>query len=70
MFGVVLAAGGQRPQDALHFVFGPATLLALPVARIASRGRAARTIWLILGAGWLATLALSLRATGTGGGLA
>ena len=67
LFGVLLAAGGQRPQDPLHFVFGPATLLALPLARLAGRTGSDRAAGLLVCAGWLATLALSLRATGTGG---
>ena len=67
LFGVLLATGGQRPQDPLHFVFGPATLLVLPLARLAGRTASDRTDRFLVCAGWLATLALSLRATGTGG---
>ena len=67
LFGVLLAAAGQRPQDPLHFVFGPATLVALPMARLAARRGSDRAAGLVVCAGWLATLALSLRATGSGG---
>ena len=70
VFGVVLATAGQRPQDGLHFLFGPLTLLALPAARWAGRGREDRAHALIVALGWLVTLGLALRATGTGGALA
>lgn len=70
LFGIVLAAAGQRPQDGLHFLFGPLTLLALPVARWAARDRAPRHGAVIVATGWLITLGLGLRAVGTGGGIA
>ena len=65
--GSVLALGGNRPAEPWHFVFGPLTLLALPVAILAGRGRSSRTASLIVFAGWLVTFGLSLRAVGTGG---
>ena len=67
IFGIVLAILGSRPQDSLHFVFGPAAILALPAAIGLRRGRPDRTATGIVTAGWLVTLALSLRAVGTGG---
>lgn len=70
VFGVVLVAAGERPQDGLHFLFGPLSLLALPVARWEARGRAPRAAAAIVLAGWAVTLGLSLRAVGTGGGIA
>jgi hypothetical protein len=71
-FGIVLAAGGSRPQDALHFVFGPLSVLALPGARwlAAARGGGDRVQTVVVAAGWALTLGLSLRAVGTGGGVA
>jgi len=69
LIGVILTVSGSRPVDALHFVFGPATLLALPVSERAARDREPRRAALILGAGWFLTLVLSLRAAGSGGGL-
>lgn len=71
LFGVVLASLGARPQDGLHFLFGPLTLAALPVARGAARTQPAgeRAQALVIAAGWLVTLAVGLRAVGTGGGL-
>jgi hypothetical protein len=65
--GSFLALGGNRPAEPWHFVFGPLTLLALPVAMLAGRGRPPRTESLIVFAGWLVTFGLSLRAVGTGG---
>jgi heme A synthase len=69
VLGAVLAIAGNRPADGLHFLFGPATLFALPIAMLGARSRPPRTAALILCAGWLLTLALSLRAAGSGGGL-
>jgi hypothetical protein len=65
--GSILALGGNRPAEPWHFVFGPVTLLALPAAMLAGRGRSPRTESLIVVAGWLVTFGLSLRAVGTGG---
>jgi heme A synthase len=72
IFGIVLATAGARPQDGLHFLFGPLTLLSLPVARgIARTPRwTARTHAVVVAAGWVMTLGLGLRAVGTGGGVA
>ena len=71
VFGIVLAAAGARPQDGLHFLFGPLTLLALPGARWLAAGRRlpdqGRGVTIALG--WVVTLGLSLRAVGSGGGV-
>lgn len=69
VFGIVIALLGSRPQDPLHFVFGPAAILALPAATRLGRGRQERTVAFIRAAGWLLTLALSLRAVGTAAGV-
>ena len=70
VFGIVLAGAGARPQDGLHFVFGPLTLLALPGARwfAAGQSMSERSRAAAVAAGWVVTLGLSLRAVGTGGG--
>jgi len=65
--GITLAATGSRPADATHFVLGPATLLALPLAMIAARVRTPRAASYILAAGWAVTFVLALRDVGTGG---
>ena len=67
--GIALALAGERPADSLHFIFGPLALFSLPVAQTMARGRDRRTGGWVLAAGWLVTLALSLRAVGTGGGV-
>ena len=71
VFGIVLAAAGARPQDGLHFAFGPLTLLALPGARGIAAGQRAsqRAAAVTVALGWVVTLGLSLRAVGTGGGV-
>jgi hypothetical protein len=65
--GAALALTGRRPADGSHFVFGPITLLALPVALWLRRGRDSRSDSLVVLAGWLVTFALSLRDLGSGG---
>jgi heme A synthase len=71
LFGIVLAALGSRPQDGLHFVFGPLTLLALPGARWMATGQrtSSRSRGVTITIGWAVTLGLALRAVGTGGGI-
>lgn len=71
VFGIVLAGAGARPEDGLHFLFGPLTLLALPGARgiAAAPSASGRTRALVVAGGWVVTLGLSLRAAGTGGGI-
>jgi hypothetical protein len=61
--GLVLVITGQRPQ-VLHWFYGSATLLALPVA-LAIGGRAGRDerIWIIGGA--VVTVLFALRAIAT-----
>ena len=70
-FGIVLAAAGARPQDGLHFLFGPLTLLALPGTRWIGAGQrtSERSGAVAIALGWVVTLGLSLRAVGTGGGV-
>ena len=71
VFGIVLAVAGARPQDGLHFLFGPLTLMALPGARWIAAGQRAsqRSRAVTVALGWVVTLGLSLRAVGTGGGI-
>ena len=68
VIGIVLATQGNRPADPAHFVFGPLLVLSLPAAQlISARGAGERRQGVILAAGWLVTLAIGLRAVGTGG---
>jgi hypothetical protein len=67
--GIALAVGGNRPADSLHFLYGPLLLAVLPLADLVARARPQQGRALVLAVAWLVTLALSLRAAGTGGGL-
>ena len=70
LVGAVLALQGERPVDGLtHFIVGPLTLLALPAALVAGRGRSELGAAAILAIAWFALLLLALRAVGSGGGL-
>jgi len=66
VIGIVLVANGSRPSQALHWIYGAATLLTLPFAMwVGSRlGRREQQLWLVGGA--VATLLFAFRAIGTG----
>jgi hypothetical protein len=66
MVGIVLFATGHRPQQGIHWFYGPAVLLSLPVARsLTMRGDERReALGLLLGS--LAVFLFTLRAIGTG----
>jgi heme A synthase len=68
VLGIVLAATGHRPHDNLHFIYGPAVLLSLPVAWLVGQRTAERTEHIALLGGCVAVALLSLRAIQTGGG--
>jgi hypothetical protein len=64
VIGIVLVIAGHRP-PLLHWVYGAATLLALPLAMlIGSRGERQEPLWLVGGA--VATLLFAFRAMTTG----
>jgi len=64
--GIVLVATGSRPSQALHWIYGAATLLALPLAMWIGvrRSKHDRQLWIAGGA--IATLLFAFRAIGTG----
>jgi peptidoglycan/LPS O-acetylase OafA/YrhL len=66
--GIALAAGGHRPQDTIHFFYGPAVLLSLPLALLAGSRRDERGEHLALLCGCVAVVLFSIRAIQTGGG--
>lgn len=67
VLGLVLFFTGHRPAEGLHWFYGPATLLSLPVAwSFAGRGADQRREVLALLCGALAVFLFSLRAIGTG----
>lgn len=66
LIGLVLVATGHRPHDVLHWFYGAATLLALPLSRWMGgplKDRDKR-LWLVGGA--VATFLFALRAVMTG----
>jgi len=65
VIGLVLVATGQRPA-LLHWVYGAATLAAMPLALLASRRLSDREehLWIVGGA--VATALLAFRAVATG----
>lgn len=64
--GVGLVLAGHRPAQGLHWFYGPAVLLSLPVAwSLASAGDERREA-LALAGGSLAVFLFSVRAIGTG----
>jgi heme A synthase len=68
LLGIGLAIAGDRPADSLHFVYGPAVLLALPVAIVIGSRLDDRGEHLALLGGCIAVVLLSLRAIQTGTG--
>lgn len=64
--GLILFATGNRPAEGLHWIYGPATLLSLPVAWALSAGADERREALALFGGALAVFLFALRAIGTG----
>ncbi|GAC1344197.1 MAG: hypothetical protein NVSMB29_17630 [Candidatus Dormibacteria bacterium] len=68
LVGIVLLLAGQRPGRGLHFLFGPAVLVALPVAeRVAARHQGRRRASVRLG-GAAVALVFALASFVTGGG--
>lgn len=64
--GIVLVATGERPHQLLHWFYGAATLLTLPVAMTIGTRLGAREerVWLVGGA--VLTMLFALRAIATG----
>jgi hypothetical protein len=72
LLGLLVLAGGERPSDPLHLLYGVAALIALPVAwalggraaRDAATARARRDAWLAVAAAVLLGVELRLFMTG------
>jgi heme A synthase len=64
--GLVLVLTGSHPAQLLHWFYGAATLLALPLCALLGRGRPERQerLWLVGGA--VATFLFAVRAITTG----
>jgi hypothetical protein len=67
VIGLGLALTGHRPAQGLHWFYGPAVLLSLPVAWSFATGGDERREALALTGGSLAVFLFSIRAIGTGG---
>lgn len=66
VIGLVLFATGERPQQAIHWFYGAATLLALPFSMWMGTPLAARQRRVWLAGGAVATCLFALRAAMTG----
>jgi len=72
LLGLLILAGGERPSDSLHLLYGVAALIVLPVAwglggRTAGGATTARThrdAWLVVGAAVMLAVELRLFMTG------
>ena len=64
--GISLLIAGQRPGDALHIVYGPLTLVSLPLTLLYSHDRSPRREAWTLAAGFFVALLLAVRAVMTG----
>jgi hypothetical protein len=64
--GVVVVATGSRPQQLLHWVYGAAAVLTLPLALIVGRRLGGRDERVWLAGGAVLTVLFALRALATG----
>lgn len=64
--GIVLVATGHAPQQLLHWLYGAATLLALPVAMLIGKRLGGREEQVWLAGGAVLTVLFALRAMATG----
>jgi hypothetical protein len=64
--GIVLVATGSRPQQSLHWLYGAATLLTLPLAMSVGRRLGGRDERVWLAGGAVLTVLFLLRALATG----
>lgn len=66
VIGIILVASGQRPSQGIHWFYGAATLVSLPIAFAISTRVGAREepLWVVGGA--VATVLFAARAIGTG----
>jgi heme A synthase len=64
--GLVLVATGDRPQQLIHWFYGAATLLTLPLAMLIGKRLGGREEQIWLAGGAVMTLLFSLRALATG----
>jgi heme A synthase len=66
LIGLVLVATGDRPQQLIHWFYGAATLLSLPLAMLIGRRLGGREEQIWLAGGAVMTVLFALRALATG----
>ena len=66
LVGLVLVVAGSRPAEAIHWFYGGATLVALPLCAWIGRGRTKRQEGFWLAGGAVAAVLFALRALTTG----
>jgi hypothetical protein len=66
VIGVVLVATGHAPDQVLHWLYGAATLLTLPIAMLIGRRLGGREEQVWLAGGAVLTVLFALRAVATG----
>ena len=64
--GISLLLAGQRPAAGLHVMYGPLTLISLPLTLLFARGTVPRREAWTLTAGFVVALLLAFRAFSTG----
>jgi hypothetical protein len=64
--GISLLIAGQRPAEGLHLMYGPLTLVTLPLTLLFTRGTGPRREAWTLVAGFVVALLLAFRAVSTG----
>jgi hypothetical protein len=66
IFGLILLASGDRPEEGLHFVYGAIVLGAIPVAYVYSDQKQVRRDIIIMAIAVVAVIGAAIRALATG----
>lgn len=66
LVGIATFIGGKRPEDSLHWLYGPLLVIVLPIAATYVSGRQSRREGLVYGVAGLFMFGLAVRAYMTG----
>ncbi len=66
LIGIVMVATGSRPHEVLHWLYGAATLISIPIAVAVGRRLGGRDEQIWLAGGAVLTVLFALRAIATG----
>jgi len=66
LIGLVLVVTGSRPHEVLHWLYGAATLVTIPIAVVVGRRLGGRDEQIWLAGGAVLTVLFALRAIATG----